>query len=96
MPSRSSPNISLMPTNSSCSGVYACLHFGQRRRTRRCAKNARTALDTMFHKFRVIKSHLIPIEQNDKIIGIVTAEDLIEETLGHEIADETDHSLKRG
>jgi metal transporter CNNM len=57
---------------------------------------SRTALDTMFHKFRVIKSHLIPIEQNDKIIGIVTAEDLIEETLGHEIADETDHSLKRG
>lgn len=56
---------------------------------------ARTALDTMFHKFRVIKSHLIPVEQNGKIIGIVTAEDLIEETLGHEIADETDHALQR-
>ncbi len=56
---------------------------------------SRTALDTMFHKFPKIGSHLIPIERNDRIIGIMTAEDLIEEMLGYEIADEVDHELKR-
>ena len=56
---------------------------------------SRTALDTMFRKFAVIKSHLVPIEQGGKIIGIITAEDLIEEIIGHEIADETDHELHR-
>ena len=56
---------------------------------------ARTALDTMFHKFRRIGSHLVPVEQNDRIIGIVTVEDLLEETIGHEIADEIDHDLHR-
>jgi metal transporter CNNM len=49
-----------------------------------------TALDTMFRKFIAAKTHLIPIEKDDAIIGIVTIEDLIEEILGHEIEDETD------
>ncbi|MES2971343.1 MAG: CNNM domain-containing protein [Patescibacteria group bacterium] len=51
-----------------------------------------TALDTMFRKFIVAKTHLIPIDQGDKIIGIVTIEDLLEEILGHEIEDESDQS----
>lgn len=53
-----------------------------------------TALDTMFRKFIGAKSHLIPIERDDEIVGIVTIEDLIEEIVGHEIEDETDHAKK--
>ncbi len=49
-----------------------------------------TALDTMFRKFISAKSHLMIIEKDDKIAGIVTIEDLIEEILGHEIEDEGD------
>jgi metal transporter CNNM len=49
-----------------------------------------TALDTMFRKFIGAKTHLMPIEKDDAIVGIVTIEDLIEEILGHEIEDETD------
>jgi metal transporter CNNM len=56
---------------------------------------SRTALDTMFRKFISIHSHLVPIEKDDEIIGIVTVEDLVEEILGHEIADETDHLHNR-
>lgn len=56
---------------------------------------SRTALDTMFRKFSVIRSHLVPVEQNDRIIGIMTSEDLLEEIIGHEIADETDHAHHR-
>ncbi|GAC1386538.1 MAG: hypothetical protein NVS1B7_4370 [Candidatus Saccharimonadales bacterium] len=50
-----------------------------------------TALDTMFRKFIGARTHLMPVERDDKIIGIVTIEDLIEEIVGHEIEDETDH-----
>jgi metal transporter CNNM len=53
-----------------------------------------TALDTMFRKFIGAKSHLIPVEKDDEIVGIVTIEDLIEEIVGHEIEDETDHAQK--
>jgi metal transporter CNNM len=49
-----------------------------------------TALDTMFRKFIAIRSHLVPIEKDGRIVGIVTIEDLLEEILGHEIEDETD------
>jgi len=49
-----------------------------------------TALDTMFRKFISSKKHLLVIEKDEKIAGIVTIEDLIEEILGHEIEDESD------
>jgi metal transporter CNNM len=48
-----------------------------------------TALDTLFRKFIGARSHLMPVERDDQIIGIVTIEDLIEEIIGHEIEDET-------
>lgn len=51
---------------------------------------SRTALDTMLRKFISTGSHLIPIEKDDRIVGIVTIEDLIEEIVGREIEDETD------
>jgi len=51
---------------------------------------SRTALDTMFRKFIAAHSHLMMVEKNDEIIGIVTIEDLLEELLGHEIEDESD------
>jgi len=49
-----------------------------------------TALDTLFRKFIFGGVHLIPIERDDRIVGIVTIEDLLEEIVGHEIEDETD------
>jgi metal transporter CNNM len=49
-----------------------------------------TALDTMFRRFIGAHTHLMPVEQGDEIIGVVTIEDLIEEIVGHEIEDETD------
>lgn len=51
---------------------------------------AMTALDTMFRKFIGAHSHLVAVERNDVIIGIMTIEDLIEEIIGHEIQDESD------
>jgi CBS domain containing-hemolysin-like protein len=53
-----------------------------------------TALDTLFRKFITGGSHLIPIERDDKIIGVVTIEDLLEEIVGHEIEDETDRAIR--
>lgn len=50
-----------------------------------------TALDTMLRKFIGAHTHLMPIEKDDRIIGVVTIEDLIEEIVGQEIEDETDH-----
>lgn len=49
-----------------------------------------TALDTLLRKFISTRTHLMPVEQSDEIVGIVTIEDLIEEIVGHEIEDETD------
>lgn len=54
-----------------------------------------TALDTMFRKFINSGTHLMPVEQGDKIAGIVTIEDLLEEIVGHEIIDETDRMKQR-
>ena len=51
---------------------------------------SKTALDTMFRKLINGGTHLVPVERDDKIIGIVTIEDLIEEIVGHEIEDEID------
>ncbi len=51
---------------------------------------AMTALDTMFRKFISAKTHLMVIERDDKIAGVVTVEDLVEEIIGHELEDESD------
>lgn len=51
---------------------------------------SKTALDTMLRKFIATSTHLIPVVKEDKIAGIVTIEDLIEEIVGHEIQDETE------
>ncbi len=59
------------------------------------AVGSMTALDTMFRKFIGAGTHLIPVERDDGIVGIVTIEDLIEEILGHEIEDETDRQKSR-
>lgn len=49
-----------------------------------------TALDTLFRKFIDAKRHMLIVEKNDKIAGVVTIEDLLEEIIGHEIEDEGD------
>jgi metal transporter CNNM len=57
---------------------------------------SRTALDTLLRKFIKSRTHLIPVEKDDRIIGIVTIEDVFEEIIGQEIIDESDHKLNRG
>jgi metal transporter CNNM len=54
-----------------------------------------TALDTLFRRFITGGIHLIPVEKNDRIVGIVTIEDLLEEIVGHEIEDETDRKRRK-
>ncbi len=51
---------------------------------------SRTALDTLLRRFITTGTHLIPVEKDDAIVGIVTIEDVIEEIVGREIEDETD------
>jgi metal transporter CNNM len=53
-----------------------------------------TALDTMFRKFIKSGVHLMPVERDDRIVGVVTIEDLLEEIVGHEIEDETDRARR--
>jgi metal transporter CNNM len=54
-----------------------------------------TALDTLFRKFITGGAHMLPVEKDDQIVGIVTIEDLLEEIVGQEIEDETDRSKRR-
>ncbi len=54
-----------------------------------------TALDTLFRKFISGGTHLIPVEKDAVIVGIVTIEDLLEEIVGHEIEDETDRARRK-
>jgi len=48
------------------------------------------ALDTLFRKFISIHSHLLLVMKKDRIQGVVSIEDLLEEIIGHEIEDEAD------
>jgi metal transporter CNNM len=59
------------------------------------AVGSMTALDTLFQKFITARSHLMPVERDDKIVGVVTIEDTIEEIIGHEIEDEADRARHR-
>jgi CBS domain containing-hemolysin-like protein len=54
-----------------------------------------TALDTLFRKFITGGAHMLPVEKDEQIVGIVTIEDLLEEIVGKEIEDETDRAKRR-
>lgn len=54
-----------------------------------------TALDTLLRKFIKNGVHLVPVERDDAIVGVVTIEDLLEEIVGQEIEDETDRKRRR-
>ena len=56
---------------------------------------AMTALDTLFRKFISAQSHLLAVERDGKIVGIITIEDILEEIIGHEIRDESDRKSFR-
>jgi metal transporter CNNM len=56
----------------------------------------KTALDTIFRRFIAARTHLMPVTHGDKIVGVVSIEDVFEEIIGQEIEDETDGiALKR-
>jgi metal transporter CNNM len=54
-----------------------------------------TALDTLLRKFIKGGVHLVPVERDDAIVGVVTIEDLLEEIVGQEIEDETDRRRRK-
>lgn len=53
-----------------------------------------TALDTIFRRFISARTHLMPVSQGGKFVGVVTIEDVVEEIIGQEIEDERDTALK--
>lgn len=56
----------------------------------------RTVLDTALAKFIKDHNHMIPVTRKQKIVGVVTIEDVLEEIVGQEIIDETDLRKHRG
>ncbi len=59
------------------------------------AVGSRMALDTLLRQFSARHAHLLPVQKAERIVGIVTVEDLFEAIIGQEITDETDVRLDR-